>query len=1037
MSLSILILAVTAKIGVDVSSAPIPFPENYNGVYCRKAEDLSNPRFLEVTKDQGAKFIQFRVTSPDDPNLGAFLGFAKANGLESVPMFDAYAAPFDFELEDEACRFNEWNKGKEMILPYVKFSKAHPEIRRFVYDQPENWHGTYLDRYKMIWLLMRKYCPGLAPIAAGPGADSREYNRQHGDLDGFARDGDVTALESANTDARFVWAWHRRFDDYARSGASRIASDLQCHFGRRRDRGTDLHEQLLRVSYLRNADMFKGETINPLESVAWSLRVRKFLLSRQGSHVVRTKLLAKENEERVGQGFSWSASFDRTDNELRFCFVNLEGEPQPVDIRFTKPMPAGKIRRETIGEGTHENDPVQTAEEEFAGGKVWTAEVLPKAICIYSFKTPKGDKSFLSLRRKKHEPPIENPVRAATNTTYFANLKKTFPAQATAYDLSKLKMERLGRGTVAVRKNEKEAFVTWRYLSSDPRNAAFDVYKDGRKITKEPVRNVTYLRVPYTGRAKYVVKGLHEKRPRAGSAWTIPADAPVGYVQVDLTPPPPGKVLPPCRNAGEEYSYLPEDCSIGDADGDGEMELFVKWAPTNGRDNSHGGATGPTMLACVKISTGKELWRANLGTNIRSGSHYLPFMVYDFDGDGKAELICRTADGTVDGTGKVWGDPTKDWREEWGQVVKGPLWTSVFNGETGAIMAQDEWPDVFEYDWRMCRGNGWGDRHDMDGNRPFRFLSAIAWLDGVHPSVVMCRGYYSRTILHAYSWDGKELKTLWRFDTSKNQQWDYCSQGFHNLRVGDVDMDGKDEIVYGQMVVDDDGTGLYSTKMGHGDMINLVQLTPERPGLQVFTCQENGVDGCVLREAGTGEVIWQQKSRSDVPRALAGDVDGDSYGTEFWAPSGIGIKAASGRNLRWPKITYNFLMWWDGDLARDCYGGVGIFNFSVRAGRGWGLQSFEGTAANHTSKCVPCFSGDMFGDWREEVVQRTEDNRAIRLYVSTEPTKYRFHTFLEDPVYRSSVATQNCGYNVCPQPGFYFGPDLLGHGIWFRGTYCP
>lgn len=615
-----------------------------------------------------------------------------------------------------------------------------------------------------------------------------------------------------------------------------------------------------------------------------------------------------------------------------------------------------------------------------------------------------------------------------------------FPAPATAYDFKRLKGEALGRGTVVVRRDETHVTVSWRYLMSDPRTCGFDVYCNGKKVTAKPVRESTWLSLPYEGAATYTVKGTHEAAPRAGARWTIGARAPIGYVELPLgTPPPAGEIPATFINKGEKYSYFAEDCSIGDLDGDGEMELVVNWAPTNARDNSHAGATGAYYLEAFKLSTGRSLWRVNLGINIRAGAHYLPFMVYDLDNDGRAEVVCRVSDGTVDGKGKVWGDAKKDWREKSGQVIFAPLFTAVFDGRTGAILARDPWPKVLADDWRCCRGwiNGWFDRRDRDGNRPFRFLSAIAYLDGVHPSVVMCRGYYTRTILHAYDWDGRTLKTRWRFDSHKDKKPEYGGQGFHNLRVADVDRDGRDEIIYGQMVMDDNGQGLYTTGMGHGDAMNLIQLTPQTPGLQVWTCQENRRDGGVLRDAGTGQVLFQLKSDKDVPRAVAGDVDGDFYGTEFWAASGINLWTADFRPHRWGRPGMSYLVWWGGELTRDMFHGKQLSNFSLRAGRGWTTMVFAGSRPNPGTKCVPPMSGDIFGDWREEVVMRAEDGKSLRIYLTPESTAYRFWTFLQDPVYRISVATQNCGYNQPPQPGFYFGPDLKGHAIWWRGTYLP
>ena len=298
----------------------------------------------------------------------------------------------------------------------------------------------------------------------------------------------------------------------------------------------------------------------------------------------------------------------------------------------------------------------------------------------------------------------------------------------------------------------------------------------------------------------------------------------------------------------------------------------------------------------------------------------------------------------------------------------------------------------------------------------------------------MCRGYYTRTVLAAFGWNGKELKKHWVFDSNDPGCEDYAGQGNHNLRVGDVDGDGCDEIIYGSCAIDHNGKGLYSTKMGHGDAIHLTHFDPSRKGLQVWDCHENKRDGSTYRDAATGEIILQVKSDKDVGRCMAADIDPAQPGVEMWSWE-AGMRNAKGEAIagRIKGLPTNMAVWWDGDLLRELLDKNIISKYDWKAQKVNRIVTFEGALSNNGTKAVPCLQGDIVGDWREEVLLRSEDNCSLRLYVSTIPTEYRFHTFLEDPIYRISIATQNVGYNQPTQPGFYFGPDLTKKKGTFRG----
>lgn len=595
----------------------------------------------------------------------------------------------------------------------------------------------------------------------------------------------------------------------------------------------------------------------------------------------------------------------------------------------------------------------------------------------------------------------------------------SLPAQP-RYDLAQMQTERLGRGVLAVRTSRDSVAVQWRLLRSDAPQTAFHVYRDGRRITEQPLGQSTFFRdaLPAARSAAYEVRPVvgGEELPHGRGTACLPPDAPTGYIEIPLDRPAGGRTPD-----GGEYSYTPNDATLADTDGDGEMELILKWDPTNSKDNSQGGYTGNVYVDCYELlpapqpAAGRRLWRIDLGRNIRAGAHYTQLTAYDFDGDGSAELVLKTADGTRDALGQAIGDSAADWRNRQGRVLEGPEYLTVFSGRDGrALRTAGYIPARGEID-------GWGDDY---GNRCDRFLAAVAYLDGVHPSFVLCRGYYTRTVLAAFRWDGQEILPQWVFDTGDPQWNAYAGQGNHNLRVADVDGDGRDEIIYGSMAVDHDGTGLYNTRLGHGDALHLTAFSPDSPALQLWACHENRRDGSTFREAATGKVLFRLPSDADVGRCMAADIDPGSRGVEMWSSRSGGLRSPDGRLLAADvRLPINMAVWWDGDLLRELLDGTTISKYNPQKRTTFPLLRAEGCKSNNGTKATPCLAADMAGDWREEVLLRTETNDALRLYVTPHSTPYRFVTFLQDPVYRLSVATQNVGYNQPSEPGFYFGPD--------------
>jgi len=572
-------------------------------------------------------------------------------------------------------------------------------------------------------------------------------------------------------------------------------------------------------------------------------------------------------------------------------------------------------------------------------------------------------------------------------------------------------MEKLGRGLVAVRQNGDSVYVGWRMLGTDPDDIAFNLYRktgngEAIKLNPDPIiksTNFTDAGVKSDLANSYFVKPVLKGRELdASKSFTLMAKAPVQqYLTIPLKTP---------------VGYSPNDASVGDLDGDGEYEIILHQTG-RARDNSSNGITDPPIFQAYKLD-GTFLWEINLGKNIRDGAHYTQFMVYDLDGDGIAEMVCKTADGTVDGKGKVIGDSTKDWRNQNGKILDGPEFLTVFNGKTGEALATTEYipgrGDIGA--WGGRGGNG---KNDNTGNRVDRFNACVAYLDRVHPSVVMCRGYYGRTVLAAWDWRNGKLTSRWVFD-SKDGKNPFSGQGNHNLTVADVDQDGKDEIIYGSMCVDDNGKGLYTTGLRHGDAIHVSDLDPEHPGLEVFGVHEieEGTKGpgAAVYDAKTGEILWKGSQDEDVGRGVADNIDNTRFGAQMWWSGSNGLYDIKGNRIGNQPRSTNFLIYWDGDLSRELLDGNHIDKYN-----GGRLFTADGCVSNNGTKSTPVLSADIFGDWREELILRSYDNQSLRIYTTTIPTGHRNYTLMHDPQYRLSIAWQNDGYNQPPHTGFYFG----------------
>jgi len=574
-----------------------------------------------------------------------------------------------------------------------------------------------------------------------------------------------------------------------------------------------------------------------------------------------------------------------------------------------------------------------------------------------------------------------------------------------------MKVEKLSRGLVAIRLDNNRVYLGWRLFGTELKNTAFNIYRDGQKINATPITESTNYIDETALTGKYTVRALIDGVEKPASAPVSPSAQ--NFINLPLQIPA-GGVTP----TGEAYTYVANDCSAGDLDGDGEYEIVVKWDPSNAKDNSQAGYTGNVFLDAYKLD-GTRLWRIDLGRNIRAGAHYTQFMVYDFDGDGKAEMACKTADATKDGQGAVIGNAEADYRNTNGYILTGPEFLTVFNGQTGAAM------DTKPYLPARGTVSSWGDNY---GNRVDRFIAAVAYLDGANPSMIFGRGYYTRLVRAAWDFKNGVLVHRWTFDSNNPGNSAYAGQGNHQMTIGDADGDGKQEIFNGSSAVNDNGAGLWSNGMGHGDALHLSDMDPDRPGLEMWQPYEyppgNGQVGAALIDAKTGNRIFTvSEATADVGRGMAADIDPRHKGYEVWASRG-NLYNIKGEQIGTAKPSMNFGLWWDGDLMRELLDGNTISKWNYENSTRTTLLNPAGVSSNNSTKATPALSADLFGDWREEVVFRSADNTSLQIFTTTIPTPHRIYTLMHDPHYRAAIAWQNSGYNQPPHTGFYLGTDM-------------
>ena len=627
-------------------------------------------------------------------------------------------------------------------------------------------------------------------------------------------------------------------------------------------------------------------------------------------------------------------------------------------------------------------------------------------------------------------------------------------------------MEKLDRGLVALPANSGSGnFVSWRFLGTDDNDTRFDLVSNGTTIATD-LEVTNYKDASGKSNSEYQVitkvNGEVISTSEPVKAW--------GEVYKKL------KLDRPAKGAlGGTYS--PNDCSVGDVDGDGEYELFVKWDPNNSKDNSQSDKTDNVYIDCYKFD-GTKLWRIDLGVNIRAGAHYTQFQVYDYDGDGKAEMMCKTAPGTKDGLGNYVNqaatndkikaaDNNKDWRTSAGRINGGHEYLTIFNGETGAAIHtiayypnRNAKPELSEaagtYNWDDRSGKN--DKGDY-GNRGERYLAATAYLDGPdhNPSGIFCRGYYTFAHIWAVDFDGQQLKTRWLHSsdsrttyklrdaegnqktlkgsicTSGLKRYTMYANGNHNMSIADVDGDGKDEIIWGSAALDDDGKMLYATGFGHGDAIHLGDFNPDRPGLEVFEVhEEKGTYAWDLHDAATGEILFKGGPEGvDNGRGMCAQLDPKHRGAYFSSASERQQRSATtGEIASSVQASVNFRIYWDGDLQEELLDGTKIDKWTASGTtrlyiKGKNPYDYNASSSCNSTKATPNLQADIFGDWREEIILwSTNDNATLNIFTTNTPTTYRVPTLMHDHTYRMGICWQNTAYNQPPHLGYYL-PDYI------------
>jgi len=585
--------------------------------------------------------------------------------------------------------------------------------------------------------------------------------------------------------------------------------------------------------------------------------------------------------------------------------------------------------------------------------------------------------------------------------------------------------DKLDRGLIAM-KVSGGVYVSWRILGEEYYDVTYNVYRDGVKVNDTPLSVSNYTDKSGSTTNTYtvaaVVNGQEQAQSNAVKPWTS------SYKEIRLT------------HEGIKSKLVPNDACCADVDGDGELEILMKFDNQSEIEQSFP-KNGPTVngvvtkeysiMECLKLD-GTRLWWVNCGPNMGDFQNNEQNIVgYDWDGDGCAEVVMRAADGTTihmaDGTTYTVGNASANVR---GATGGGANWFVTTDGEyllyldgkTGKPYQCLPYPLKRLESGENNLEKAWGDGY---GHRCSKHFFGAPYLDGRKPSIFLARGIYTRHKMIAYDVDPSThtLKERWRWYNNSNGPWK--GQGYHNYCVADVDWDGRDEIVFGSMVIDDNGKGLSTTGLGHGDAEHVSDLNPYIHGQEVYACMEDN-PGNNLRDATTSKIYHRFVAGNDDGRAMAGN-----FTNSF--PGGLGCSAREGAistvtgaavsGLDATGVNTNFRIYWDGDLCEETFNYINGKNTEgciAKYGSWSPIYTCTGSLTNNDTKGTPCYQGDIFGDWREEIIMRTAANN-IRIYSTPTATKWRNYTLWHDHQYRNAMVWQMCGYNQPPHTSYFLG----------------